>query len=41
MDAEASEQPPMQGAWPFDNYFCEGHGAVVAGSHTGAWPASA
>jgi len=27
----------MQGAWLFNNYFREGHGAVVAGSHTGAW----
>lgn len=37
MGAEASAQPPMQRAWIFDNYFREGHGAVVAGSHTGAW----
>jgi exo-poly-alpha-galacturonosidase len=37
MGAEAKSQPPMQGAWIFNNYFREGHGAVVAGSHTGAW----
>jgi len=37
MGAEARSQPPMQGAWIFNNYFREGHGAVVAGSHTGAW----
>ncbi|HTV23161.1 MAG TPA: glycoside hydrolase family 28 protein [Polyangiaceae bacterium] len=37
MGAESSAQPPMQRAWIFDNYFREGHGAVVAGSHTGAW----
>jgi exo-poly-alpha-galacturonosidase len=37
MGAEAKSQPPMQGAWIFNNYFREGHGAVVGGSHTGAW----
>jgi exo-poly-alpha-galacturonosidase len=37
MGAEASAQPPMRDAWIFNNYFREGHGAVVAGSHTGAW----
>jgi exo-poly-alpha-galacturonosidase len=37
MGAEAKSQPPMQDAWIFNNYFREGHGAVVAGSHTGAW----
>ncbi|MEO8181832.1 MAG: glycoside hydrolase family 28 protein [Deltaproteobacteria bacterium] len=37
MGAEAQGQPPMQDAWIFNNYFREGHGAVVAGSHTGAW----
>ncbi|MBS1211123.1 MAG: pehB [Proteobacteria bacterium] len=28
---------PAQNAWIFNNYMREGHGAVVAGSHTGAW----
>lgn len=28
---------PQQNAWIFNNYMREGHGAVVAGSHTGAW----
>ena len=37
MGAEASKQLPSQNAWIFDNYFREGHGAVAAGSHTGAW----
>lgn len=37
MGAEAKAQPPLQDAWIFNNYFREGHGAVVAGSHTGAW----
>lgn len=31
------DQPPSQNAWIFNNYYREGHGAVVAGSHTGAW----
>ena len=30
-------QKAQSGAWIFNNYFREGHGAVVAGSHTGAW----
>ncbi len=34
---KALEQPPMQGAWLFNNYLRRGHGAVVTGSHTGAW----
>ena len=34
---EAADQPPSENAWIFDNYYREGHGAVVAGSHTGAW----
>jgi exo-poly-alpha-galacturonosidase len=37
MGAQASKQLPSQNAWIFDNYFREGHGAVAAGSHTGAW----
>jgi exo-poly-alpha-galacturonosidase len=37
MGLESSTQPPLQNAWIFNNYFREGHGAVVAGSHTGAW----
>ncbi|MGC3962431.1 MAG: glycoside hydrolase family 28 protein [Rhodocyclaceae bacterium] len=28
---------PQQNAWIFNNYLREGHGGVVAGSHTGAW----
>lgn len=28
---------PSQNAWIFNNYMREGHGGVVAGSHTGAW----
>ena len=30
------DDPPTQHAWIFNNYFRHGHGAVVAGSHTGA-----
>ncbi|GAB4061314.1 glycoside hydrolase family 28 protein [Uliginosibacterium sediminicola] len=30
-------KPPQQNARIFNNYMREGHGAVVAGSHTGAW----
>jgi exo-poly-alpha-galacturonosidase len=37
MGARASSQPPAQNAWIFNNYFREGHAAVAAGSHTGAW----
>ncbi|HKO93017.1 MAG TPA: glycoside hydrolase family 28 protein, partial [Polyangiaceae bacterium] len=37
MGLESSAQPPLDNAWIFNNYFREGHGAVVAGSHTGAW----
>lgn len=37
LGAAAAAQPPSQHGWIFDNYFREGHGAVVAGSHTGAW----
>jgi exo-poly-alpha-galacturonosidase len=35
--ALAATQAPMQNIWVFDNYFREGHGAVVAGSNTGGW----
>lgn len=28
---------PSQNAWIFNNYMREGHGGVVAGSHTAAW----
>ncbi|MDB5801164.1 MAG: exo-poly-alpha-D-galacturonosidase [Rhodocyclales bacterium] len=34
---EAIGRPPQQFAWIFNNYFRHGHGAVVIGSHTGAW----
>lgn len=34
---KAREQPSMKGAWLFNNYLRRGHGAVVTGSHTGAW----
>ncbi|QTF06711.1 glycoside hydrolase family 28 protein [Brenneria izadpanahii] len=34
---EAKRQDPMRGAWLFNNYFRMGHGAIVTGSHTGAW----
>jgi exo-poly-alpha-galacturonosidase len=37
MGLQASTQPALESAWIFNNYFREGHGAVVAGSHTGAW----
>ncbi|WP_409306853.1 glycosyl hydrolase family 28 protein [Pectobacterium sp. B1J-3] len=30
-------QKAQSGAWIFNNYFRKGHGAVVTGSHTGAW----
>lgn len=35
--AQAANQAPQQFAWVFNNYFRRGHGAVVMGSHTGAW----
>ncbi|MFC3396282.1 glycosyl hydrolase family 28 protein [Brenneria rubrifaciens] len=31
------QQKAQSGAWIFNNYFRKGHGAVVTGSHTGAW----
>jgi exo-poly-alpha-galacturonosidase len=33
---QSVNDPPTQNAWIFNNYFRRGHGAVVAGSHTGA-----
>lgn len=35
--ADTFHQKPQSGAWIFNNYFRKGHGAVVTGSHTGAW----
>ncbi|MFT3734799.1 MAG: glycoside hydrolase family 28 protein [Rhodocyclaceae bacterium] len=35
--ADYASGPPQQNAWVFNNYMREGHGGVVAGSHTGAW----
>lgn len=34
---EAARQEPQRDAWIFNNYIRRGHGAVVIGSHTGAW----
>lgn len=33
---QSVDDPPATNAWIFNNYFRKGHGAVVAGSHTGA-----
>ncbi len=33
----AEQQPPQRDAWIFNNFMRKGHGAVVLGSHTGAW----
>jgi exo-poly-alpha-galacturonosidase len=35
--AEAAADPPTSNVWVFDNYFRNSHGAIVAGSFTGAW----
>lgn len=35
--AEAAADTPTSNVWVFDNYFRNSHGAVVAGSFTGAW----
>ena len=35
--AEAADDTPTSNVWVFDNYFRNSHGAVVAGSFTGAW----
>jgi exo-poly-alpha-galacturonosidase len=37
LGAAAGHDPPTRNAWISGNYFRKGHGAVVAGSHTGAW----
>jgi exo-poly-alpha-galacturonosidase len=37
LGAAAAVDPPSRNAWIADNFFRKGHGAVVAGSHTGAW----
>jgi exo-poly-alpha-galacturonosidase len=37
LGAAAADDPPSQHAWISNNYFRKGHGAVVEGSHTGAW----
>ncbi|MCV9879507.1 glycoside hydrolase family 28 protein [Brenneria izbisi] len=36
-EVAAKQQKTQSGAWIFNNYFRKGHGAVVTGSHTGAW----
>nr|WP_263450813.1 glycosyl hydrolase family 28 protein [Klebsiella grimontii] len=35
--AKTFHQQPQSAAWIFNNYFRKGHGALVTGSHTGAW----
>jgi len=35
--AEAADDTPTSNVWVFDNYFRNSHGAIVAGSFTGAW----
>jgi exo-poly-alpha-galacturonosidase len=35
--AEAAADQPTSNVWVFDNYFRNSHGAIVAGSFTGAW----
>jgi exo-poly-alpha-galacturonosidase len=37
LGAAAAADPPTRDAWIAGNYFRHGHGAVVTGSHTGAW----
>jgi exo-poly-alpha-galacturonosidase len=37
LGARSASDPPARDAWIADNYVRKGHGAVVAGSHTGAW----
>jgi exo-poly-alpha-galacturonosidase len=37
LGAASATDPPSRKAWVADNFFRKGHGAVVAGSHTGAW----
>lgn len=35
--AEGQKEESTKNAWIFNNYFRQGHGAVVTGSHTAAW----
>ncbi|MFF2449202.1 fibronectin type III domain-containing protein [Neobacillus sp. NPDC058068] len=37
LGASSEHEDSTKNAWIFNNYFREGHGAVVTGSHTGAW----
>jgi len=37
LGAQSTDDPPSTHAWISNNYFRKGHGAVVEGSHTGAW----
>jgi exo-poly-alpha-galacturonosidase len=37
LGAASESDQPSGNAWIANNYFRNGHGAVVAGSHTGAW----
>jgi exo-poly-alpha-galacturonosidase len=37
LGAASVDNPPSQNAWIANNYFRKGHGAIVEGSHTGAW----
>jgi exo-poly-alpha-galacturonosidase len=37
MGADAAKEQPTSNSWIFNNYFHHGHGAIVIGSHTGAW----
>lgn len=37
LGAQAPQDGPTAGAWIFDDYFRNAHGAVAFGSHTGAW----
>jgi len=37
LGAQAADDTPTSQVWVFDNYFRNSHGAVVAGSFTGAW----
>ncbi|WP_169739909.1 fibronectin type III domain-containing protein [Actinospica robiniae] len=37
LGAQAPPDGPTGGAWIFDDYFRNAHGAVAFGSHTGAW----
>lgn len=37
LGAAAASDPPTRHAWIANNFYRRGHGAVVEGSHTGAW----